>query len=72
LVLGTGGAAQAVIFTLNKLGIEYLSVSRREQKNAITYAAITELMNEYTAIINSTPLGTFPKFMIVLQLPMSI
>ncbi len=62
LVLGTGGAAQAVIFTLNKLGIEYLSVSRREQKNAITYAAITEeLMNEYTAIINSTPLGTFPK-----------
>jgi shikimate dehydrogenase len=62
LVLGTGGAAQAVIFTLNKLGIEYLSVSRREQKNTITYSAITEeLMNEYTAIINSTPLGTFPK-----------
>ncbi len=62
LVLGTGGAAQAVIFTLNKLGIEYLRVSRNEQQNAITYTAITEeLMNEYTVIINSTPLGTFPK-----------
>jgi shikimate dehydrogenase len=61
LVLGTGGAAQAVIFTLKKLGIRYLNVSRNELANAITYDDLTEsLIDEYSIIINTTPLGTYP------------
>ncbi len=62
LVLGTGGAAQAVIFTLKKLGIHYLTVSRNELANGIIYGDLNEtLMEEYSVIVNTTPLGTFPK-----------
>jgi shikimate dehydrogenase len=62
LVLGTGGAAQAVIFTLKKLGIRHLSVSRNELSGAIVYDELNEtLLGEYSTIINTTPLGTYPK-----------
>jgi len=62
LVLGTGGAAQAVIFTLKKLGIKHLSVSRNELANGVIYDDLNEaILLEYTIIINTTPLGTFPK-----------
>jgi shikimate dehydrogenase len=62
LVLGTGGAAQAVNFALNKLGIRYLNVSRNEVANSITYDELDEtIMEEYSVIINTTPLGTFPR-----------
>ena len=62
LVLGTGGAAKAVIFTLKKLGINYLSVSRNKLANGIIYDDLNEaLMEEYYIIINTTPLGTYPK-----------
>ncbi len=62
LVLGTGGAAQAVIFTLKKMGIRYLSVSRNELANGIIYDDLNEaLIEEYSIIVNTTPLGTYPK-----------
>ena len=61
LVLGSGGAASAVKFVLEKLGIEYLVVSRKAQGKAKSYNDITaEILNEYLVIINCTPLGTFP------------
>ncbi|MBV9963785.1 MAG: shikimate dehydrogenase [Parafilimonas sp.] len=62
LVLGTGGAAVAVEFVLNKLGIDYLLVSRRAPGTAISYSDINaEILSAYTIIINCTPAGTFPK-----------
>lgn len=62
LILGTGGAASAVQFTLRKLGIDYLLVSRQAAgHNQITYSQLTEeLIREYSMIINTTPLGTYP------------
>ncbi len=61
LILGTGGAAQAVQYVLAELGIEYLIVSRDATKGNITYDDITpEVITEYRLIINSTPLGTYP------------
>lgn len=61
LVLGTGGAAQAVLFTLEKLGIAALSVSRNKIENGITYQDLNEaVFQEYTVVINTTPLGTYP------------
>jgi len=61
LVLGTGGAASAVQFVLNKLGIAYLMVSRQTSENTISYSVIDdEILNQYTVIINCTPLGTYP------------
>ena len=63
LILGSGGAAAAVEFVLQKLGITYKIVSRNaKDANTITYSGVTkDVLDEYTVIINSTPLGTFPK-----------
>lgn len=62
LVLGTGGAASAVEWVLNKHEISYLKVSRNpSNKNEISYAQITdELISEHKLIVNTTPLGMFP------------
>jgi len=61
LILGTGGASNAVAFALKKLGISYQYVSRNPIDNQLTYADLDrETFNQYTIIINCTPLGTFP------------
>lgn len=61
LVLGTGGAAQAVIFVLKKLGITYKLVSRTPEGEAYDYAKAGLLLGEFHLVINTTPLGTYPK-----------
>lgn len=63
LILGTGGAADAVAFALNKMGIEYLFVSRSKEidPKIISYKTLDSvLMKERNAIVNCTPLGTYP------------
>lgn len=63
LILGTGGAAHAVAYALKHLGIEYLFVSRDKigKQKTIAYFDLTEaLFNEFTIIINATPVGSFP------------
>ncbi len=62
LIFGTGGASKAVIYVLKKLKIPYLLVSRNPKENQIHYTAINEeLLKKYTLLINTTPLGTYPK-----------
>ena len=62
IVLGSGGAYQAVAFVLKKLGINFITVSSREKEGAIRYVHLTEAMvHSHTLIINTTPLGMFPK-----------
>jgi shikimate dehydrogenase len=62
LVLGNGGATEAVVFVLKKLNIEYNIVSRKiHGDSSLTYADITsEMINQVQVIINTTPLGTYP------------
>jgi shikimate dehydrogenase len=63
LILGTGGAAQAVAYVLGKLGIDFLFVSRNElqNKNCINYTNLSQqIIEENTLIINASPVGTFP------------
>lgn len=63
LVLGTGGAAAAIKYVLNKLKIDSLCVSRYKKlgKSFITYPDVTKnVLSEYTLIINTTPLGMYP------------
>lgn len=61
LILGTGGAAKAVEFVFEKMGILYLSVSRSKKDNSITYQNLNEtILDQYSIIINTTPLGMFP------------
>ncbi|MBB1149622.1 shikimate dehydrogenase [Myroides sp. NP-2] len=62
LILGTGGASKAVEFALKKLGITYKFVSRTKQDNEFTYEDLNqEILTQYSLIINTTPLGTFPQ-----------
>ena len=62
LVLGTGGAAVAVTFVLNKLKIKTTKVSRKNQKNTLLYTDLTEeVIKKNKLIINTTPVGTFPR-----------
>lgn len=61
LVLGTGGAAKAVLFVLKKLGIAAQVVSRTKSADAISYNEVTtELLAAYKLVINTTPSGMFP------------
>jgi shikimate dehydrogenase len=63
LVLGTGGASKAVNAVLAELSIPVLMVSREYRPAiSIAYEQLTrQIMEEYTIIVNTTPLGTFPK-----------
>jgi len=70
LILGTGGAAKAVAFALEQLGILYTYVSREAtdksdsklaKQNSIDYNRINATsFDNYQIIINCTPLGTSP------------
>lgn len=61
LVLGTGGAAKAVVWALQQLGIPYLSVSRRIEPCCILYENIDkEHFKTHPMLINTTPLGMSP------------
>lgn len=60
LILGTGGAAKAVAWVLNKLNIEYMFVSRKSG-DALTYEELNaSFLNTYSVIINTTPVGMQP------------
>lgn len=62
LVLGTGGAAKAVHYALKELGIASAPVSRSAVEGGFTYEAITkELIEAHTLIVNTTPVGMYPK-----------
>ncbi|MFD1771713.1 shikimate dehydrogenase family protein [Sphingobacterium suaedae] len=61
LVFGNGGAAQAVYYVLNKLGISFQIVSRSKENGDLTYADLTrETIHSHTLLINCSPVGTFP------------
>ena len=62
LILGNGGAAEAVKFVLQRLNINYKIVSRKIHKDAeLTYTNLNEtVIKENLLIINTTPVGTFP------------
>lgn len=61
LVLGSGGAANAVKYALGKLGLTVTVVSRQKGKGDMTYADLTgEVIAAHRIIANCTPLGMFP------------
>ncbi|QHL88667.1 shikimate dehydrogenase [Nibribacter ruber] len=61
LVLGTGGAAKAVLAALKHLHISYTLVSREKRPGMITYQELTPAqMAAATLIVNTSPVGTYP------------
>ena len=63
LILGTGGAAKSVSVALDDLGIEWLKVSRTPQnEKEVSYEDLNaQAVKMFPLIINTTPLGTYPK-----------
>ena len=64
LVLGTGGASKAVQQALRDLGVSFRVVSRTAQSGQCTYADLAtepDWLKKYPLLIQTTPLGTFPK-----------
>ena len=61
LVLGTGGASQAVQYALTELEIPFDLISRDPAKGNYTYDNLpVEVGAESKLIINATPVGTWP------------
>ena len=61
LILGTGGASQAVQYVLRERGIDYKVVSREKSKADLTYDNLTqEIMATHRLIINASPVGMYP------------
>ncbi len=61
LILGRGGAAKAVAFVLQKMGIRFQYVSRQKSPDGLHYDELTQLhIIENQLIINTTPLGMQP------------
>ncbi|RZL13141.1 MAG: shikimate dehydrogenase, partial [Hymenobacter sp.] len=61
LVLGNGGAAKAVIAALKDLSIPYKIVSRTKSADVLSYEDLATEIENYQLIINSSPVGTYPK-----------
>ncbi len=61
LVLGSGGAAKAVIHVLGEWQIDWKLVSRRRGSDRLSYAELSrDLIRDYPLIINTSPLGMHP------------
>lgn len=63
LILGEGGAAKAVAYVFEKLGIHFLNVVRKGNSDSrrILFNELSDnLIRSHTVIINSTPVGMYP------------
>jgi len=71
LILGTGGASKAVEWVAKKHNCKITFVSRNPEKNdCISYDSINKrLIEEYTLIINSTPVGMYPQTDMAPEIP---
>lgn len=74
LVLGTGGAAAAVKYILEKLRWQYKSVSRiPENDKEISYQQVTkDVITKTRLIVNTTPLGMMPNIDSAPPIPYSL
>ncbi|BDD02883.1 shikimate dehydrogenase family protein [Aureibacter tunicatorum] len=64
MILGTGGASKAVKVALEDMEMPYQFVSRSHGENQISYQELAEnhdLFGDTRLIINTTPLGMYPK-----------
>lgn len=75
LVLGTGGASRAVVVGLRQLGICPTYVSRTPAPGYLTYddfddlARARSILEEYSLIVNCSPVGMFPNVDAAPRLP---
>ena len=61
LILGSGGVSKTISYCLDLENIKHLIVSRYPKNKMQHYSDIKNVINDYKLIINTTPLGQFPK-----------
>ncbi|MBQ9036318.1 MAG: shikimate dehydrogenase [Erysipelotrichaceae bacterium] len=59
-ILGTGGASKAAVEVCNQLNWKYQLVSRNKAEGCISYDELYQSEEQFTVIINATPVGMFP------------
>jgi len=71
IIIGTGGASKAVEFVLEELGSDIIFISRTPSKpNEFAYSDVNEIMlNACYIIVNTTPVGMYPKESAVVDIP---
>lgn len=61
LILGSGGAAKAIEYVLNKKHINFKYVSRKKNNLNLSYSDLNKsIIQESTVIINCSPVGMYP------------
>jgi len=62
LILGNGGAAKAIFYGLQQLGLSatYVSRSKTSDKHLIYSELTPEIIKAHTVIVNCTPVGMWP------------
>ena len=71
LILGAGGAARAIAYSLRKAGTEVLLTSRHYHKarevarrlncQAVQWSKISQILSRVNLLVNATPVGMVPK-----------
>lgn len=62
LVLGTGGASDAVCYAIKLMNIPFIKISRKKNKDTLTYEELSgDLIRQHRLIVNTTPLGMNPE-----------
>jgi shikimate dehydrogenase len=69
LILGNGGAAQAVKVALEDLEIAYTVVSQKNTANTIPYHQIANYLPNHQLLIHTSPLGMYPNIDTSPQIP---
>ena len=74
LILGTGGSSKSVSLALKELNIDHNFVSRKKRKNVFSYEDLLDIkiFSNYKLIINTTPLGMYPKINLLPNIPYSL
>lgn len=72
IVFGDGGAAKAVKFVLENLGIDVISVVRtKKHEDQFLFEDVNDcMMNVCKLVVNTTPVGTYPDVEDELPIPM--
>lgn len=70
LVFGTGGAAKAVEYVLDNLGVQVISISRNPEPGEYNYEDVNDFMvASCKMLVNCTPVGMFPNVDECLTIP---
>lgn len=71
LIIGNGGAAKAVKYVLNRIGIEYQIVNRTKTDGVLSFDELNDdFISSIQLIVQTTPVGTSPNINEMPQIPM--